>query len=196
MRYEKGHKDITRKRIVDVASKRFRRDGIEAVGVAGLMADAGLTHGGFYAHFGSKEELVREAMADALGGTNARFQRLTRDDEDGLETIVRHYLARKHRDEPEDGCAAASLVSEITRHPKATRRAFQSKLDDLVALIELQLPAGADPDARRRCATGIFAVIMGALQLARAETDESRSRQILDSGIEAALTLGRSLGTT
>ena len=66
MRYEKGHKEETRRRIVDVASQRFRKDGIAATGLAGLMADAGLTHGGFYAHFPSKNDLVRDALAASL----------------------------------------------------------------------------------------------------------------------------------
>jgi AcrR family transcriptional regulator len=198
MRYEKGHKDVTRKRIVDVASKRFRKEGVEAVGLAGLMADAGLTHGGFYAHFKSKEDLVREAVSDAFGQSNAAFERVVRDrgdgdgdgdgGEDGFAVIVRKYLRPEHRDHPELGCAAAALVAEIARHPEPTREAFTGQLNRLVDLVEAQLPASPS-DRRRKCATAVVALMMGSLQLARAETDAARSAEILDSGVEAAFAL-------
>jgi len=198
MRYEKGHKDVTRKRIVDVASKRFRKEGVEAVGLAGLMADAGLTHGGFYAHFKSKEDLVREAVSDAFGQSNAAFGRVVRDHEDGggngdggedgFAVIVRKYLRPEHRDHPELGCVAAALAAEIARHPEPTREAFTGQLDRLVDLVEDQLPASPS-DRRRKCATAVVALMMGSLQLARAETDAARSAQILDSGVEAAFAL-------
>ena len=187
MRYEKGHKDATRKRIVDVASKRFRKEGVEAVGLAGLMADAGLTHGGFYAHFKSKEDLVREAVTDAFTQSNARFECAARDDEDRFAAIVNGYLTPEHRDRPDLGCVAAALVSEIARHTEPTRQAFTSQLNSLIDLVEAQLPSG--PPDRRKCATAIVALIMGSLQLARAETDVTRSAEILASGAEAAFAL-------
>ena len=187
MRYEKGHKDATRKRIIDVASKRFRKEGLEAVGLAGLMADAGLTHGGFYAHFQSKEDLVREAVTDAFRQSNARFERAVRDDEDRFAAIVNSYLIPEHRDRPDLGCVAAALVSEIARHTEPTRQAFTSQLNSLIDLVEAQLPPG--PPDRRKCATAIVALMMGSLQLARAETDVTRSAEILACGAEAAFAL-------
>ncbi len=187
MRYEKGHKDATRNRIIDVASKRFRKEGLEAVGLAGLMADAGLTHGGFYAHFQSKEDLVREAVTDAFRQSNARFERAARDDEDRFAAIVNGYLIPEHRDRPDLGCVAAALVSEIARHTEPTRQAFTSQLNSLIDLVEAQLPPG--PPDRRKCATAIVALMMGSLQLARAETDVTRSAEILASGAEAAFAL-------
>jgi TetR/AcrR family transcriptional regulator, transcriptional repressor for nem operon len=187
MRYEKGHKDATRKRIIDVASKRFRKEGLEAVGLAGLMADAGLTHGGFYAHFKSKEDLVREAVTDAFRQSNARFERAARDNEDRFAAIVNGYLIPEHRDRPDLGCVAAALVSEIARHTEPTRQAFTSQLNSLIDLVEAQLPPG--PPDRRKCATAIVALMMGSLQLARAETDVTRSAEILASGAEAAFAL-------
>jgi AcrR family transcriptional regulator len=188
MRYEKGHKDVTRKRIVDVASKRFRKEGVEAVGLAGLMADAGLTHGGFYAHFKSKEDLVREAVSDAFGQTNAAFEGALRENEDGFAIIVRGYLRPEHRDHPELGCAAATLAAEIARHSEPTREAFTDRLNGLIDLVEAQLPASPS-DRRHKCATAVVALMMGALQLARTETDAARSAEILESGAEAAFAL-------
>src|SRR5471032_858819 len=113
MRYAKGHKEATRKQIARIASGRFRRDGVEAVGVASLMADAGLTHGGFYSHFASKEALVREANADALGKSRAALARAAA--RDGVEGIIRVYMRPSHRDAPERGCAFAALTSDIAR---------------------------------------------------------------------------------
>src|SRR4051794_20775044 len=108
MRYEKGRKDQTRKRVVDVAAAQFRAKGIEGTGVAGLMADAGLTHGGFYAHFKSKDDLVREALSAAHARsletwkTEARAARESGGN--GIEAIVRRYLRAAHRDRPDLGC--------------------------------------------------------------------------------------------
>lgn len=192
MRYPKGHVDATRKRILKTASRRFRREGLERAGLADLMKAAGLTHGGFYFHFASKEDLVREAMNEAFDQTNALNEQIARSGEHELEAIIRGYLTPGRRDRPESGCAAAALVAEIARHPVSTRRAFMAKLDRLLELIGAYLPRG-DATRRRRTAIGIFAVMMGALQLARAEPNPTRSKQILESGIDAALTLGRSL---
>jgi len=184
--------DATRKRILKTASRRFRREGLERAGLADLMKAAGLTHGGFYFHFASKEDLVREAMNEAFDQTNALNEQIARSGEHELEAIIRGYLTPGRRDRPESGCAAAALVAEIARHPVSTRRAFMAKLDRLLELIGAYLPRG-DATRRRRTAIGIFAVMMGALQLARAEPNPTRSKQILESGIDAALTLGRSL---
>jgi len=192
LRYPKGHVDATRKRILKTASRRFRREGLERAGLADLMKAAGLTHGGFYFHFASKEDLVREAMNEAFDQTNALNEQIARSGEHELEAIIRGYLTPGRRDRPESGCAAAALVAEIARHPVSTRRAFMAKLDRLLELIGAYLPRG-DATRRRRTAIGIFAVMMGALQLARAEPNPTRSKQILESGIDAALTLGRSL---
>ncbi len=102
MRFDKGHKEQTRRRIVETAARRFRKEGVEAVGIAGLMADAGLTHGGFYAHFASKEELVRAALEEASDQGRERRCKLLEKGEN-LEALVRSYLRPVHRDTPELG---------------------------------------------------------------------------------------------
>ena len=186
MRYEKGHKDETRKRIVAAASARFRRDGVAAVGVAGLMADAGLTHGGFYAHFAAKEELVRTATVEALRKGRATLARAAA--RDGIEGVVRVYLAPIHRDSPDRGCVFAALTSEIARHSEATRAAFTEEFEAHVALI-----AGLSPAQDRQAAIAILGVMIGALQLARAVADQALSDEILASGAQAALNLARGL---
>jgi TetR/AcrR family transcriptional regulator, transcriptional repressor for nem operon len=189
MRFEKGHKAATRQRIIEVASERFRKDGVAAVGIAGVMADAGLTHGGFYAHFGSKEDLVREAMVAAFESTNARPQSALKPGENALERRIRGYLRPAHRDTPERGCAAAALVAEVARHDPATREAFTGELEGIVGRIAEQLPDGVAEAARKSTAIGIFGVMLGALQLSRAVADPALSDAILESGIQAALKL-------
>ena len=188
MRFDKGHKAQTRQRIVETAAKRFRKEGVEAVGIAGLMADAGLTHGGFYAHFGSKEELVRAALEEASEQSRALRGRMLEKGE-SLEALVRSYLRPVHRDTPELGCATAALIAEIARHEPETRAAFTVRLVELLGQFEAALPAALTPEQKTRRAIGIFACMMGALQMARAVTDPALSDKILQSGIEAALAL-------
>jgi TetR/AcrR family transcriptional regulator, transcriptional repressor for nem operon len=194
MRFDKGHKEQTRRRIVETAARRFRKEGVEAVGIAGLMADAGLTHGGFYAHFASKEELVREALEEASEQSHARRAVVLERAEPGLqklEALVRQYLRPTHRDTPEMGCAAAALIAEIARHEPETRAAFAARLTQLLEQYEAALPEDMEAEQRTRRAIGIFGALLGTLQMARAVTDPALSDKILESGIEAALALGR-----
>jgi TetR/AcrR family transcriptional repressor of nem operon len=190
MRFEKGHKAATRQRIVETAARKFRKEGIAAVGIAGLMAEAGLTHGGFYAHFESKEALVREAVGAALDETRARMDRAA-EAQAGIEGLIRRYLRPTHRDTPERGCAIATLAAEIARHDPATRAAFGARVDAFLSRLEDHLPPALDAPDKRRRAIGILSVLLGALQLSRVLVNEEASDEILQSGIEAALRLAK-----
>ena len=187
MRYEKGHSDATRRHIIDVAGARFRENGVAAVGLAGIMSDAGLTNGAFYTHFESKQDLVDSVLANALGRREQTL-RTAAESPEGLETTIRDYLSARHRDNPGGGCPTAALVAEIARHPKATREAFTGKVSAFITLIAAQLRAGS-ADARRRDAIAIYGLMVGTLQLARAVNDKSLSDEILQSGVSAALAL-------
>lgn len=186
-RYEKGHKDETRRHILDVASTQFRESGIAPVGLAGIMSEAGLTNGAFYTHFASKEELVREVLSEAL---NRREERHKANLENGvaLEATIRDYLSTRHRDHAGAGCPTAALVAEIARHPKATREAFTGKMSDLIALMAEQIRQGS-AEERRRKAIAIYAIMVGALQLSRAVNDRRLSDEILENAVEAAVAL-------
>jgi TetR/AcrR family transcriptional repressor of nem operon len=190
MRYEKGHKDLTRRRIVEVASRQFREHGVAAVGIAGIMSDAGLTNGAFYAHFDSKEDLVREVLSHA--GFRNKLSRAA-ESGTGLAGAIRDYLSQNHRDNPGQGCPTSALVAEIARHPKATRDAFTGKVDDVVELIAGALDAANDAE-RRRKAVAIYALMVGTLQLARAVNDKQLSGEILQSGAEEAVALAGHAG--
>src|SRR5436190_2825862 len=187
MRYSQDHKQATRRRILEAAGRRFKHDGIDASGVATLMADAGLTNGAFYAHFRSKEDLVANVLADQL-----RTQRESFDDQPsdraGLEAFVRSYLSPEHRDQLADGCPSAALLDEIARRPSETRDVFTDQVMGVVDDIAARLDP-ADIEAARADAPTIFGLMIGTLQLARALTDRRLSDRLLDRGVETALKL-------
>jgi len=184
MRYRKNHKENTHRRVVEVAAARFRKEGLDGVGVATLMGDAGLTHGGFYSHFVSKEALIEEVIEAGMDESFARIIETSKDG--GIEAFIRFYLRPSHREHPERGCPAAALGPEIARHSKATRSAFTRKLRRIVSHIDSLLPY---PNAET--AQAIFATMVGALQLARTVTDPELSDQLLKAGQAAALILAR-----
>lgn len=187
MRFEKGHKAATRQHMIDVASKCFRRDGVSAAGIAGIMAEAGLTKGAFYPHFESKEALVREALASALSDQQSRLDEGQQTGLD-LEGAVRMYLNRAHLEDPAVGCPSAALLPEIARQAMPTRQIYADGLQNYVSMLAALLP-DAEPSASVRRATAIFGLMVGTLQLARAVPDAEQAEQILEGGVEAALRL-------
>ena len=189
MRFEKGHKAATRQHILEVASKSFRRDGVSAAGIAGIMGEAGLTNGAFYPHFASKEALVREALASALADQQHGLEEDQRTGMD-LEGSIRRYLNRAHLEDPSCGCPSAALLPEIARQPLSTRKDYEKALRNYVSSLAALLPDG-DPAVSRRRATAIFGLMVGTLQFARTIPDSVQAEQILEGGVEAALHLAR-----
>jgi len=187
MRYSKDHKQQTRKRVIEAAGRRFKEDGIDGAGVAAVMADAGLTNGAFYAHFGSKEDLVANVLADQLRSQRESFGGLP-PGRDGLEALVRRYLSPEHRDNVVDGCPSAALLDEIVRRPTASRELFSKELTAVIDDIAAHLNAG-DPESARADALALFGLMVGTLQLSRALTDRDLSDELLAHGIENALKL-------
>ncbi|VIO78443.1 TetR/AcrR family transcriptional regulator [Bradyrhizobium ivorense] len=189
MRFEKGHKLSTRRHIVDVASKCVRRDGISATGIAAIMGAAGLTKGAFSPHFESKDVLVREALAKALGDQQHCLKEDQRKGLD-LEGAIRRYLNRAHLEASADGCPSAALLPEIARQPLSTRQDYEQALRSYVATLAALLPGGDSADNSRR-ARAIFGLMVGTLQLARAVPDTAEAQQILDGSVAAALHLAQ-----
>jgi len=187
MRYGKEHKQATRRRIIQTAGRRFKRDGIDGSGIATLMADAGLTNGAFYAHFASKEELVATAVTDQLREQRASVSAQA-PDRAGVEQYVRAYLSVAHRDNPDDGCPSAALLDEIGRCPDATKRAYTDGLLAMVDDIAARL-APQDPPSARAKALSVFALLVGTLQLSRALADPQLADEVLEQGIRNALAL-------
>ncbi|MBY3377998.1 TetR/AcrR family transcriptional regulator [Rhizobium laguerreae] len=180
MRYEKGRKDTSRRRIIDVAIERFRTDGIAGSGLATIMKDAGLTNGAFYPHFPSKADLVRETLSDALSKQAVWLREVL--DEGGLDGVIDFYLSPEHRDNPGLGCASAALLPELARQPEETRGMYAEQSRILVLLLAEALPA--DVEAREDVAYAFFATLIGTLQLARAVNNEVSGR-ILQAGKNA-----------
>ena len=186
-RYGKQHKEATRRRIIEAAGQRLKRDGIDGTGVAALMADAGLTNGAFYAHFASKEDLVATAVADQLHQQLERYRALAVDRE-GVEQLVREYLSIKHRDDTQHGCPSAALLDEIGRCSETTRHAYT---DGMLGLVDqfASILAPDDPRSARAQTLSLFALLIGTLQLSRALADRRLADEVLARGIDNALAL-------
>jgi len=188
MRYSKEHKQETHQRIVRKASVRLREKGAHGIGVADLMKEAGLTHGGFYAHFDSREALVIEAFNYAMGRSTERWRKLAEQTppDKRFAAIVESYLTTIHRDDPGRGCAVPTLGPEIARESAKTRRAFAAKLDDMIEMIADQLPEVPRKAARAQAIAAI-ATMAGALVLSRVAGSGEFSEEILATGREAVL---------
>jgi TetR/AcrR family transcriptional regulator, transcriptional repressor for nem operon len=186
-RYGKEHKETTRRRIVEAAGERLKRDGIDGSGVSVLMADAGLTNGAFYAHFESKQDLVATAVADQLRQQLERY-RTQGGGREGVVQLVREYLSTEHRDDPEHGCPSAALLDEIGRCSDATKDAYTNGVLELVDEIASRLAPG-DPQAVRGQTLSLFALLIGTLQLSRALADRQLADEVLEQGIDTALAL-------
>ncbi|RYX98312.1 MAG: TetR/AcrR family transcriptional regulator, partial [Bradyrhizobiaceae bacterium] len=187
MRYSKEHKAETHTRIVKKASVRLRERGAHGIGVADLMKEAGLTHGGFYAHFDSREALVVEAFEYAMDRSIARWRQQSTDTppDERLASIVNAYLSPQHRDNPGHGCAMPALGAEIAREGPKTRRAFAAKLDDMIGMLAEQLPG--DQDVARKQAMATLATLMGTILMARIAGSGEMSDELLRVGRDAAL---------
>lgn len=189
MRYGKEHKQATRRRIIETAGRRLKRDGIDGSGVATLMADAGLTNGAFYAHFESKEDLVASALAEQLREQRESFSAQP-PGRAGFEQIVRTYLSVEHRDNPEGGCPSAALLDEITRSPAATKRAYTDGLLAVIDDVAARLGSN-DPSWARMKTLSVFALMVGTLQVSRALANRQLADEVLEHGIQNALALMR-----
>jgi AcrR family transcriptional regulator len=185
VRYDAEHKQATRRRILDVAGRRFKQDGIDGSGIATVMKDAGLTNGAFYAHFASKDDLVASVVAEQLHEQATQF-RDRPPGRAGVEQIVREYLSPEHRDHRGEGCPSAALLDEIGRSGHAVKQAYTEGLMTIVDDLAARLAPHDPPSARPRTLTAI-ALLIGTLQLSRALADPQLADDVLREGIDTAL---------
>jgi TetR/AcrR family transcriptional repressor of nem operon len=180
MRRSQADTAKTRERIVETASKQFRRHGISDAGLSRLMAAAGLTHGGFYRHFASKDQLVTEACHKALVSlTDGLAAHIAgKSPNHALPLLLEKYLSRNHRDQPATGCVLAALGSELARSDAATRDAATNGFLRLAGLIARQLKT-LPPDEARDRSLAIAAAMVGAITLSRIITDAPTSNALL-----------------
>ena len=188
MRYSSEHKQETHDRIVRKASVRLREKGAHGVGVADLMKEAGLTHGGFYAHFDSREALVIEAFAHAMDRSMDHWRKITGEvaPEKRLALIADAYLSVLHRDDPGHGCSIPALGAEIARENPKTRKAFAGKLDEMIEAMADFIP-NVPRKAARKQAIATLATLAGTMLLARIAGSGELSDEVLKVGKESAL---------
>lgn len=181
MRYPREHKQETRERIVRAAARRFRSRGTEGATIGTLMHDLRLTHGGFYRHFDSKEELFIEAFGESLEELSRKMlsalENVPREGE--LKALINRYLDTEHSDDVAGGCPVAALATEVARRPPKTRAALLQILKNHMAKAAKFIP-GATEAERERKARVLFSGMAGTLNLARVIVDEDQRRRFLE----------------
>ncbi|MBU8897592.1 TetR/AcrR family transcriptional regulator [Corallococcus sp. H22C18031201] len=182
MRYGPEHKQATHARILAAAESLFRTAGFTGASVERVMRAAGMTVGGFYAHFASKEALLAEAIGEFMRKTEPRWVGGL-EDLRGTEWVAhfaRRYLSRQNRDNLETGCIVPSLLSDLTRGPPEAQAAFAQGLESLVAEATRHVPGGEGVTARQR-ALATLALCFGAMTLARATSSQALSDEVLQA---------------
>ena len=174
-----GRKQLTHDRILDTAARVLRKSGFGGVGVADIMKRVGLTHGGFYAHFASRDALLAEALVRAGQDSQARLQRSVSAAEarshSPFRSLVESYLAERHLQSPETGCPVAALASELPRQSETVRAAGAARIASLISAVQDALPPGSPAGT-----AGIVASqLVGALQIARTLGDNARGKRHL-----------------
>lgn len=167
MRHSREEKAASHERIVAVAASRIRESGTDRPGVAEIMKAAGLTHGGFYKHFGSRDELIDEAVGRAMVDSAPRIAALAAESDDPLATFIDAYLSAEHRDDPGAGCGVAALGNDVARLGPASQEAYRAQVQRYVELLQPLLGDSDDESAGPRAAATVSAMV-GALTIARA----------------------------
>lgn len=186
-RYSPEHKEATRRRMIATAGRRLKSDGIDGSGIATLVADAGLTNGAFYGHFASKDDLVASVVADQLEAQVSVVNNLPQGT-DSVERFVRDYLSSAHRDDLAGGCPSAALLGEVGRSDISVREAYTHGASEMITAIARHLDDG-DAAAATDRAIGLFTLLVGSLQVARAVTDPELSERVLAAARANAVTL-------
>jgi len=182
MRYDSEHKERTRQRVLSEAAAAIRASGPDGIGVAGLMAKAGLTHGAFYAHFESKDDLVAQAISQMFDESYQRFLARTEhpDPAIAIERFIDSYLSTRHRDHPDRGCPLPSLSGELARLSGPARANFTAGLNRLTRSMARRIAELGRTDADV-LASSVVAEMVGALALSRAVAKPAESDGILDA---------------
>lgn len=184
MRVSRERADKNREHVIDVASRLFRERGFEGIGVADLMKEAGLTHGGFYGQFKSKEDLKVQASRRALSRNKDRWARvLAETPNDKLAVLARFYLTDAHRDRRSEGCALAALGGDAPRSSPELQAAFKDGIEEYLELLDGIVPASSGEE-RRSKSIAALSTMVGALVLSRAAGDEALSQKILSAAAD------------
>lgn len=174
-----------RAHVVEVAGEQFRTHGFDGIGIADLMKAAGLTHGGFYANFASKDDLAAEAAGAALTQTTQRLQDETAGAANRLDAVVDLYLSAAHRDGVAQGCVLAALAADAARGSYKLHETFESGVENYLTLLTPLMPGATDAD-RREAAMGTLATLVGALILSRTVASPALSSELLTAAAASA----------
>ncbi len=184
MRVSKQQMAENRERILDAAAQLFREKGFDGIGVADLMKAAGMTHGGFYGHFASKEDLMAHAVERSMEGGRALAEQLAAGAAGrpggALAAVADWYLSCRHRDEMGEGCAVAALGADAARQGPGVRQAITRGIRSFTERLARLVPGGTEAE-RRQKALATYATLVGALVLARAADDDALSREVLEA---------------
>jgi TetR/AcrR family transcriptional regulator, transcriptional repressor for nem operon len=182
MRHSKDEKARTHKRIVAIASKKFREEGLVGIGIADLMKEAGLTVGGFYKHFKSRDALVAEAVGSALEMWKDQLEAAASGGPPvTYESLLDNYLSEAHRNDPGTGCPVSALAPDLARSDKSTRALVTRKIGDNIKVLETLIRdrKKKDKGTTRSQAILAYCALVGAMGMARAVSDKQLSREIL-----------------
>ncbi|WP_438482483.1 TetR/AcrR family transcriptional regulator [Oleiharenicola lentus] len=189
MRYSAAHKDSTRTRILQAASEMFRERGVASVGVDQVMQRAGLTHGGFYAHFKGKAELVAEACVTGFDAGKENLARIGAlpSKRDRVRALVLSYLSPRHRDNPAGGCLVAALGLEVARPGAEARAGYSSALQQHRTRVAAALKLSDDEAENLRLATSLLGQLVGALIISRSMAEPAEGEAVLAQARQTAL---------
>lgn len=182
MRYRPEHKSEIHQKIVKDASRRVRSEGIAGAAVSTVMKDAGLTHGGFYKHFGSKDDLLLESLRDAFRDISDRLTKAAEQSKPGMawKTIVKEYLSPGHCDHPEMGCPVAALGSELARAGESMKLRIAEELTQYQSRMLPFMPGRRTVD-KERALLAIFSTMIGAIEIARMYPDREMREKVLST---------------
>jgi TetR/AcrR family transcriptional repressor of nem operon len=179
MGHSQAEKAATRARVLQLASHKVRTEGVTRLGIAELMNEAGLTHGGFYKHFASRDDLIAQAAAVALAEGTAKMERAAnKNEQDARAGLIDAYLTKRHRDAPATGCALVSLGASAGRNDSDFKDAYEKQVRAYLDLI-----AGLDDDSEDARAEAMLTLsaLVGALLMSRAVTDQNFSDELLQT---------------
>lgn len=192
MRVSREQAEENRRTVIDAAGRLFREHGFDGIGLSDLMSAAGLTHGGFYKQFSSKDDLIVQACDRVLAAGADKWAGVVEnadDDHDAFAQLITQYLSRSHRDNVGDGCAFAALGSDAARHGMALRRSFEAGIKSQLEILERAARASPSRGAQSDPVVALSTMV-GALLLSRVVKDEVLSRRILDAAIGSLLGRG------
>lgn len=178
MKVSREEAEANRERIIETASRLFREKGLDGIGVADLMKGAGLTHGGFYGHFKSKDDLAAQAAERALTGSAENWKGLVEKSDDPFAAVVKSYLSEAHRDAMGAGCAFSALGADAARRGRSLRRVFGEGLEALTGILA-GLVSGHSKAEKRKRSLAAMSQMVGALVLARSVNDRDFADEIL-----------------